>query len=235
MSDDRTILITGAAGALGGAVVAAFLDEGARLVLIGHDQAALERAFPALARDPRHALAAADLGDALDTRDRIGPVVTRAGRIDALVHVAGGFAMGEPVHALSEDMFTAMMRQNAWSFVSICRVVVPGMIAAGGGSVVAVSARAAFRGAAMMGAYCASKSALQRLVESLSAEVRDQHVNVNSVAPGTLDTPANRRAMPDADASRWVAPRRLAETIVFLASPRAADIHGQHLQVDALS
>jgi NAD(P)-dependent dehydrogenase (short-subunit alcohol dehydrogenase family) len=86
-----------------------------------------------------------------------------------------------------------------------------------------------------MSAYCAAKSALQRLVESLSAEVRENNIRVNSVAPSIIDTPANRAAMPDADHSRWVPTAHLAETIAFLTSDAAASIHGQHLVVAARS
>lgn len=86
-----------------------------------------------------------------------------------------------------------------------------------------------------MGAYCASKSALQRLVESLSHEVRRAGVNVNSVAPGTLDTHANRQAMPAADPTDWVSTASAARAIAFLASDAAQAIHGQHVVLDGLS
>lgn len=101
-------------------------------------------------------------------------------------------------------------------------------------AIVAVSARAAARGEANMAAYCAAKSALQRLVESLSAEVREHGIRVNSVAPSIIDTPANRQAMPDADPSRWVSREGLAGTLAFLLSDAARDIHGTHLVVSGL-
>ena len=95
----------------------------------------------------------------------------------------------------------------------------------------AVGAGGGLKGGAQMGAYSASKSALMRQVESMSAELRDAGINVNGVLPSTLDTPANRAAMPDADASRWVAPEALAEVIGFLASDAARAVHGALIPV----
>ena len=127
------------------------------------------------------------------------------------------------------------MDLNAWSFVCAARTDIPVPRRAGGGRIVAVSARAAAKGAAQMAAYCAAKSALQRLVESLSQEVKSDGVNVNSVAPSLIDTPANRAAMPTAKYSDWVSPDQLAEAIAFLACDSGgAGIHGQHLVVDGL-
>lgn len=143
--------------------------------------------------------------------------------------------MGEDVASLTRGTWDHMLNLNTWSFVSITTAAIPYMNSPAGSQIVAVSARAAAQGVASMGAYCAAKSALQRLVESLSAEVRERGIRVNSVAPSIIDTPANRSAMPAADAARWVPPQRLAEIILFLCSDAAADIHGQHLTVSALS
>jgi NAD(P)-dependent dehydrogenase (short-subunit alcohol dehydrogenase family) len=110
-------------------------------------------------------------------------------------------------------------------------VLVPQLLGRGGGRIVTVGAAAAAKGVAQMGAYCASKSALVRLTESLSAELRDRNINVNCVLPSIIDTPDNRAAMPDADPARWVAPQALAEVIVFLASEGARAIHGAAIPV----
>jgi len=128
-----------------------------------------------------------------------------------------------------------MMDLNAWSLVAVTQHLVPAMLAQRAGKVVAVTARGAASGSAAMGAYCASKSALQRLVESLSHEVRRGGVNVNSIAPSILDTHANRAAMPAADPSDWVSTAAAACAIAFLASDAAQAIHGQHLVLDGLS
>lgn len=230
----KTVMITGAAGALGRATVAAFLEEDTQLVLVDRSQDLLREAFPDLAAQGRHLPHVADVTDVSAMQAAAMAAVDAFGRIDALVHVAGGFEMGENVHQLSRESWQRMLDLNAWSFIACARAVVPHMLAAGRGAIVAVSARAAAQGAAQMGAYIASKSALQRLVESLSAEVRERGICVNSIAPSIIDTPANRAAMPGADASRWVSPRSLAEILRFLTSAPAASIHGQHLVVSGL-
>jgi NAD(P)-dependent dehydrogenase (short-subunit alcohol dehydrogenase family) len=109
------------------------------------------------------------------------------------------------------------------------------MLAGGGGKIVNVGAFAAQKGSAGMAAYIASKSAVIRLTESMSAELREKNVNVNCVLPTTLDTPENRKAMPDADPRKWVAPDDLANVIAFLASDAARAIHGAAIPVTGLS
>lgn len=233
---DTTVLITGAAGALGRAAVAAFRARGDRLVLVDREVSLLHRAFPDLDGDARCLSLAADVTDVASMQHAAAVAQQDFGRIDALVHIAGGFAMGDAVHSLSRAQWDNMMNLNAWSFVACAHAVIPHMLAAGrGGRIVAVSARSAVRGEAQMSAYIASKSALQRLVESLSAEVREQGISVNSIAPSIIDTPANREGMPKADPSRWVAPDTLAQTLAFLTSEVAGAIHGQHLVVSGLS
>ena len=112
--------------------------------------------------------------------------------------------------------------------------VVPHLLARGGGKIVNVGAFAGQHGVAQMGAYTASKSAVIRLTEAMSAELREKNVNVNCVLPTTLDTPVNRAAMPDADPSRWVAPEDLANVILFLASDAAKAVHGAAIPVVGL-
>ncbi len=115
------------------------------------------------------------------------------------------------------------------------RAVVPHLISAGGGKIVNVGAYAAQKGAAQMGAYIASKSAVIRLTETMAAELREKNINVNCVLPTILDTPQNRAAMPGADPRRWVAVEDLAKIVVFLASDAARAIHGAAIPVTGLS
>ncbi|HEY0819420.1 MAG TPA: SDR family oxidoreductase [Rhizobacter sp.] len=226
---DLSIVITGAAGALGQAVVRRFLaPAGHRLALLDHDGERLRSVF---GTHPNVVLHAVDITSADSVSEAIAQVLQAHGRIDSLVHVAGGFEMGEGVHQITRASWDRMMNLNAWSFVNLSHAVVPAMQRQGGGRIVAVSAAAAREGQALKGAYSASKSVLQRLVESLSREVRAQGIAVNSVAPTTLDTPANRAAMPDADRSAWVSLDAAAQAIEFLATPTGAAVHGQHLQL----
>lgn len=231
--DHRTVVVTGAAGALGRAVVQHFADEGACLALIDRDEAQLRAAHPGFAAAGPHLLIAADVTSEESMRAAVGRIFSRFERVDVLVHVAGGFEMGEPVHGLARASWDRMMDLNAWSFVAVTRDLVPHMLKNGNGRVIAVSARAAERGQASMAAYCASKSALQRLVEAMSGEVAGRGVSVNSIAPTIMDTPANRGAMPQADRATWVPTAVAAATIGFLASDAGGWIHGQHIVVGA--
>lgn len=232
----RHVVITGAAGALGRAVASRFAGEGARLALIDRDLQHLQSVFAHPEPDHGgHLLYAADVTSDTAMAPVASAILDALGTVDVLVHVAGGFEMGEPTHALSRESWMRMMDLNAWSFVAVTGHFIPAMMFQRSGKVVAVSARGAVSGAATMGAYCASKSALQRLVESLSREVRDAGINVNSIAPSILDTPANRQGMPSADHGRWVSTGAAARAIAFLASEGAETMHGQHLVLDGLS
>src|SRR5258707_12799829 len=143
--------------------------------------------------------------------------------------------MGPPVHETADKDWNFLLDLNARTVLHTARAVVPHMIAAGGGKIVNIGAYAAQKGAAQMGAYIASKSSVIRLTETMAAELREKNINVNCVLPTIIDTPENRKAMPDADPKRWVAPEDLAQVIVFLASDAARAIHGAALPVSGLS
>ena len=222
----QTVVLTGASGNLGRAVAAAFEERGANLVLLDR------RAGPG---DAKHLALAVDLLDARAVQAAVDQAIARFGRVDVLCNIAGGFRMGSPVHETSAEDWNFLLDLNARTVLNTARAVVPRMLAAGGGKIVNVGAYAAQKGAAQMGAYIASKSAVIRLTESMAAELRSRGINVNCVLPTIIDTPENRAAMPDADPRRWVAPRELAEVIVFLASDAARAIHGAAIPVSGLS
>jgi NAD(P)-dependent dehydrogenase (short-subunit alcohol dehydrogenase family) len=230
---DRTVIVTGAAGNLGRAVAAAFAERGANLVLVDLTDEALARAYGAAGE--RRLFAPANLLDAAQAESVAQRAVERFGRVDVLCNLAGGFRMGEPVHATSTGTLEFLLDLNVRTMLAMSHAAVPRMLAAGRGKVVNVGAHSAQKGAAMMGAYVVAKSAVIRLTESMAAELREQGINVNCVAPTIIDTPENRAAMPDADPSRWVAPADLASVIVFLASDSARAIHGAAVPVTGLS
>jgi NAD(P)-dependent dehydrogenase (short-subunit alcohol dehydrogenase family) len=228
-----TVLITGAAGNLGRAVAHAFAERGANLVLVDLNREALEKVFGAAGE--RRLLAPTNLLDQAQVDATVKKVLERFGRIDVLANLAGGFRMGSPVHEMSDKDWNFLLDINARTVLHTARAVVPAMIRGGGGKIVNVGAYAAQKGVAQMAAYTASKSAVIRLTEAMSAELREKNINVNCVLPSIIDTPENRAAMPDADPRRWVAPADLANVIAFLASDAARAIHGAALPVTALS
>ncbi|HEY0974873.1 MAG TPA: SDR family NAD(P)-dependent oxidoreductase [Solimonas sp.] len=230
---DRVVLITGAAGSLGRAVTAAFQAAGARLALVDVSEAGLKAAYPDA--DARRLLIAADLTDPLSTQRAADGAFAHFGRIDALCNIAGGFTMGSKVHETTAAEWKKMMDLNAGTMLNCVQAVVPKMLAAGGGRIVNIGAGAGQKANGLMGAYSVSKSAVIRITEAMSAELREQNINVNCVLPSIIDTPPNRAAMPDADPKKWVAPQDLASVIRFLCSDEARAIHGAAIPVVGLS
>jgi len=231
----KTALITGAAGNLGRAVVDAFAARGANLALVVRDVGKAQGALGA--PSPRLAYFAADLLDAAQVEAAVAGAAARFGAIDVVCNLAGGFRMGPPVHETPDADWEFLLDLNARTLLHTARAVVPVLRANGqrGGKIVNVGAFAAQKGVAHMGAYVAAKSAVIRLTEAMAAELRAHGINVNCVLPTIIDTPENRKSMPDADPAKWVAPADLASVIVFLASPAARAIHGAALPVTGLS
>lgn len=225
----RIVMITGAAGHLGRAVAQAFAAQGDTLVLVDRDRTALVQAFGE--EQPERLLLALDLLDAVQVERGVQNVAQRTGAIDVLCNLAGGFTMGTPVHATPAAAWQQMQDLNVRTLLHASAAVVPGMLARSRGCIVNVGANAAQRGGAAMGPYAAAKAQVQRITESMAAELRDQGVRVNCVMPSILDTPVNRADMPDADFTRWVTPAQLAAVIAFLASDAASAVHGAALPV----
>jgi NAD(P)-dependent dehydrogenase (short-subunit alcohol dehydrogenase family) len=225
----RTIIVTGAFGVLGSAVARAFAAEGARVALV--DVAA--SAPPSLESEfagPHATFAGVDLTSFAATRDTFVGIATRLREVDALINVAGGFRW-QTVADGDVDGWDAMYSLNLRTAVVGCKAVLPLLLERGRGRIVNVGAGAAGRAAAGMGAYAASKAGVQRLTESLAAELRDRSITVNAILPGTIDTPRNRADMPNADHSRWVPAGEIASVIRFLASDDAGSVTGAAIPV----
>jgi NAD(P)-dependent dehydrogenase (short-subunit alcohol dehydrogenase family) len=231
--DNRTVIVTGAAGNLGKAVAHAFAGLGANLVLVDLDRSRLEQAFES--ENDRRAFAPANLLDMSGASSFAAGAIARFGRIDVLCNIAGGFRMGETMHETSDENWNFLFDINARTLLHAVRAVVPHMLAAGGGKIVNVGAFAAQKGVAQMGAYTASKATVIRMTETMAAELRERNINVNCVLPTIIDTPENRAAMPKSDPAKWVASSDLANVIVFLASDAARAVHGAAVPVTALS
>jgi NAD(P)-dependent dehydrogenase (short-subunit alcohol dehydrogenase family) len=233
---DRVVIVTGAAGSLGRAVAQAFEMAGAKLTLVDRAADRLPRLYPEMVYSPDHFLA---LSVDLTNPDAVGAMVEetarRFGRIDVLANVAGGFRSGTVVHETPLDTWDFLLDLNARTVFITSQAVIPLMLEKGSGKIVSVAARAALKGDAKMAAYSVSKSAVVRLTESMSAELKRSGINVNCVLPGTIDTVPNREAMPSADYNRWVKPEALADVIMFLASDAARAVHGVCVPVYGLS
>jgi NAD(P)-dependent dehydrogenase (short-subunit alcohol dehydrogenase family) len=226
----RIVVITGAFGALGRAVAAAFAQRGAQLALLD-----VAPQPPVVVREhlgPAPLLfGGVDLTDMEATRRVMAATAMRFGGIDVLVNIAGGFRW-EKLEDGDPETWDQLYAMNLRTAVVCCKAVLPTMLERGAGRIVNIGAAAAVaRAGAGMGAYTAAKSGVLRLTESLSEEVKDRGLTVNAILPGVIDTPRNRADMPDADFSRWVAPEAIADVILFLASDAARAVTGAAIPV----
>lgn len=229
----KVAIVTGGAGALGAAVVRALVDAGAH-VAVPHraagDLAALRARLGLDDGAPVSGLTL-DLTDEGAVGAAYAQVAADRGGVDILVNVAGGFGGGKPVHQSGWALWQRQLDVNLKTAVLSCAAAVPHMIARGGGSIVNVGTRTATQPGANLAAYAASKRAVLQLTEALAAELRDQHITANAVLPSTIDTPANRRAMPKGDHDAWVRPEEIAAVVRFLVGPEARIISGASIPV----
>ena len=220
MLANKTIVVTGANGALGRAVCEVAEQQGAttiRLDLVFADKAA-----------NCHEV---DLTDAA----AVQALLAGLGGFDAVLNIAGGFGMGVAAFDTDDEQWDRMFALNVTTLRNMVKAAVPQLQQRGGGSIVNIGAYGAREGQGDMSAYCASKSVVMRLTESLAEELRGQGINVNAVLPTVIDTAVNREAMPDADPGQWVKPTDLANVICFLASDAARAVHGALVPVRGLS
>jgi NAD(P)-dependent dehydrogenase (short-subunit alcohol dehydrogenase family) len=229
--DGKVVLVTGAGGNLGRTVAQAFAREGASLALADLREGPLHETEAGLGVDINVLSVPTDLTRSDSVSDMARRILTHFKRVDVLANIAGGFTMGPQLHETEDKDWDFMMDLNARTVFNACRAVIPHMLEQGRGHIVNVSARAAEQGKARMAAYCASKAAVITLTESLAAEHRFNNINVNCVLPGTIDTPQNRDAMPDADYDNWVPTAALADVILFLASNAARCVSGAAIPV----
>ncbi len=230
--DQKVALITGASGNLGAAVAQAFFQAGANLVLFDRKPDRLPELIPDLGNSSDRFLAVSvDMTDPEAVQNAVAEAIKRFGRIDVLVNTVGGYRAGTPVHETPLDTWDFMQSLNSRTAFIACQAVIPHMLENQPGKIINVGARPGLQGRKNMAAYSASKSAVMRLTESLAAELKEDNINVNSILPGTIDTPQNRQAMPKADHSKWVTPEAIAKVTLFLASDSADPISGAAIPV----
>ncbi|MDF0677020.1 MAG: SDR family NAD(P)-dependent oxidoreductase [Nitrospira sp.] len=218
----RVVLIAGGSGALGQTVTPAFAQSGARVITADRnpppEQVAAGKAMKT------------DVTDDAAVRRLVDDVIRTAGRLDVLVNLVGGFAMGRAVDT-DVSLWQRMLTMNVTSAFLLSKAVLPHMVERGTGRILHVAAWAAvepFPGAA---AYLVAKSSLLALIRVLALELKGSGVTVNGVLPTTIDTPANRASMPHTDPSTWAKPESIADTLLFLASDEAGQISGAAIPV----
>jgi NAD(P)-dependent dehydrogenase (short-subunit alcohol dehydrogenase family) len=223
---NRVVFITGASGGLGKSVTDRFLASGATVV--GSSRKITADEFPA----PNFTPLPVDFTSDAAVQAAVDSIVQRYGRLDVLVHVLGGFAGGKSVAETDDATWNQMRDLNLTAAFYVMRAAIPHLRNAGNARIVAIGSLSATAPHARLGAYVTFKSALSVLVQTIAAENQDAGLTANVVLPGTMDTPANRKAMPDSDFSKWLKPERVSELAFFLAQESASHINGAVIPID---
>jgi NAD(P)-dependent dehydrogenase (short-subunit alcohol dehydrogenase family) len=226
----EVVVVTGAVGNLGTATARAFQSRGYKMALIDRSPDRLRTIYADLVDSPDCFLAG---GVDLSTPNSsfAGDVLARFGRLDVLVNTVGAWRGGKLVHEADVNDWDFLFAANVRTTLLASRAVIPAMLQQGRGKIINVASRDALSGSAGYAAYSATKSAILRLTESLADELKRSNINVNCILPGTIDTPQNRAAIPNADFTKWVEPGALADVILFLASDSARAINGAAIPV----
>jgi NAD(P)-dependent dehydrogenase (short-subunit alcohol dehydrogenase family) len=221
----KVVLVTGANGGLGTYVTQAFLDAGA--TVIGTSRKIQQSDF----NNANFTALAAEISTLEGARTVVDQVVARFGKLDVLAHTVGGFAGGLSIADTDDATFQRMLDLNLNSVFHILRAALPPLRKTGDGRVIAIGSRAALEPGAGVGAYSASKAAMVSLIRTVALENKDAGLTANTILPGTMDTPANRKAIPNADVSKWVQPASVAGLVVWLASEAGKDVNGSVIPV----
>lgn len=230
---NKVVLITGGTGALGRALVKKFITSGATTISSYRDE---EEAEKLKSTNNKVELVNLDITKEEQILKMIPILVTKFGKIDILVNVVGGYLGGKNITELGENDWDTMMNLNLKSAFLISKHVIPNMKSSGnGGKLVHISSRTGIKSDGYDSAYAASKAGLIRLVESMSQEFKGYDINVNCILPSTIDTEANRRAMPKADFSKWLLTEDLANVVLFLCSSDSKVINGAAIPTYGLS
>jgi NAD(P)-dependent dehydrogenase (short-subunit alcohol dehydrogenase family) len=229
---DRVVLVTGATGALGSAVVREFAQTQAHLALTGRSGQKLEQVAGETHRSLEDVfLMAADVTQPQDNEDLVAAILKRFGRVDILLNTVGGWGGGQPVGETSVEAWDRMLALNLRSAFLLSRAVQPHMLEAGWGRIIHVSSKTAVEPRAKQVGYAVAKMGVITLTEVLAAEIKGTGVTANVILPSVIDTPANRAAIRRADPSRWVPPERIASAMHFLCSDAAASINGARIRM----
>ena len=221
------VLVAGGTGGLGTAVVGALLAAGRPVTATWLHESARDGARAELGAAAALTLVRADLTEPAEVEATVAGVE----RLGAVVNLVGGYRGGANVHETVPADFDSTLRLNLRPGFLLARAAMPRLVEAGGGSFVAVSARAAVRPFPGAAGYITAKAGVIAFVQALDAEYRQLGVRSNALLPNVIDTPANREAMPDADRARWTPPERIAEVVAFLVSDASAAVSGAAVPV----
>lgn len=225
------LIVSGGTGALGQAVVKAALRDAARVAVPYRDARGFERLQSALGAPDGLFGAQAELADEASAARFVEQALAWLGGLDGLACVAGAYAGTGPLEQAPADEWTRMLEANLNSAQRLCRAALPALLKSQG-SIVLVSSRLVQTGGAGAAAYAVSKAGVEALMRALAAENRARGVRANCIAPGTIDSAANRAAMPNADTRQWTPPEQLAELALYLLSARSAPLSGAVLPVE---
>ncbi|MGP3705827.1 SDR family NAD(P)-dependent oxidoreductase [Gordonia paraffinivorans] len=224
----QTVIVSGGTGGLGSAVTRRLLDDGWRVVVPWVVESELSR----LPESDALVTLEADLFDELSVAEVVSVAAADpSAPVRAVVNLVGGFAMGERVHATPIGEFERLLQLNLRPLYLLSAAAIPKLIEAGGGSVVGVSAKAAFAPFSGAAGYITSKAAVWAFISALAAEYKDDGIRANAILPSVIDTPGNRESQPDSSRKGWVSPESIAETIAFLVSDASAAVTGAQVPV----
>jgi NAD(P)-dependent dehydrogenase (short-subunit alcohol dehydrogenase family) len=234
----RAVILTGATGNIGPAVLRVYLEQGAHVAIPVRTEAKgaeLRVSLGDLAGtpdDPRLLVRAADPGDRAAMDGFVELVLRAWGRLDIVANLIGGYVSSD---ASSGDLaaYRAYWDQKIATIVTVTTACLRPMRARGYGRVVSVSSMAALKGEKGAAGYAMANAALLRWTETLAEETKREGITANCVLPRIIDTPENRAAMPKADPSRWATAAEIAAVIVFLSSDEASGITGTAIPVPA--
>ena len=227
----KVALITGGTGGLGRAVTLAFLHEGASVIATYIRKEEAEALKDSVGPNAKLEVMPLDATDEAACRALVDGITARHGQIDVLVNTIGGFAGGMALWETEPKTYQLMMTLNVHAGFNLARTVVPAMLRKKSGAILNIASKAALDHAAGASAYAASKAAALALFDCLAQDVKGTGVRVNSVLPSVIDTEPNRKAMPDADFSKWPKPEEIAQVILFLCSTEAKLVHGAAVPV----
>ncbi|HUB03380.1 MAG TPA: SDR family NAD(P)-dependent oxidoreductase [Terriglobales bacterium] len=221
----KVVLVTGANGGLGGFVTRAFLD--VQATVVGTSLSIQQNAFDG----PNFTAVSSDISKLEDANRLVEKIAGKFGKLDVLAHTVGGFAGGQSVAETDDAIFQRMLDMNLRATFYILRAAIPALVRNPDSRIIAIGSRQAIEPGKNVGAYSASKAAMVSLIRTVALENKDSGLKANVILPATMDTPANRQAMPKADFSKWVQPSSVASLMVWLAGDAGRDVNGAVIPV----